>query len=121
MEVDLRHVKETLGLDVLRCQTLPGVLQELHVFVIVYNLVRRVMLQASRQQEVSLHRISFIDALRWLRKAAPGDAVPKLKVNPERKGRVEPRVRKRRPKQYPLMTKPREELRQALLCEEDAP
>lgn len=116
VEVNLRHVKETLGLDVLRCQTLPGVLKELHVFVIVYNLVRRVMRQAARQQGASVHRVSFIDALRWLRQAAPGDVIPALRVNPERKGRVQPRVRKRRPKQYPRMTRPRDELRQALLC-----
>jgi hypothetical protein len=44
-----------------------------------------------------------------------GDELPRLRVNPERPGRVEPRVRKRRPKQYYLMTKPRDQLRKALL------
>jgi hypothetical protein len=63
---------------------------------------------------VATERISFVDAWRWLQQAGPGEAVPRLRVNPERPGRVEPRVKKRRPKQFKLMTKPRAELRKAL-------
>jgi hypothetical protein len=59
-------------------------------------------------------RISFIDALRWLTTAKPGEDVPLLIVN-ERRHRVAPRVKKRRPKQFPLMKRPRAELQQALL------
>jgi hypothetical protein len=44
--------------------------------------------------------------------------MPELVVNPLRPGRYEPRVRKRRPKQYPVMKKPRAELRK-LLREKD--
>ncbi len=44
--------------------------------------------------------------------------MPELVVNPSRPGRYEPRVRKRRPKQYPLMKKPRSEFRK-LLREKD--
>jgi hypothetical protein len=73
------------------------------------------MLEASRQQRVEADRISFVDALRWLREARRGEAVPCLKVNRQRRGRVEPRVKKRRAKQYDLMTKPRAVLRQLLL------
>ena len=40
--------------------------------------------------------------------------MPELVVNPARPGRSEPRVRKRRPKQYPLMKRPRAELRKLL-------
>jgi hypothetical protein len=114
VEVNLRHLKQTLGLDVLRCTTVPGVMKELLVFVIIYNLVRRVMQQAGAQQGVATERISFVDAWRWLQQARAGEAVPRLRVNPERPGRVEPRVKKRRPKQFKLMTKPRAELRKAL-------
>jgi IS4 transposase len=114
VETDLRHLKGTLGLDVLRSQTVPGVVKELLAFVIIYNLVRRVMHTAARQQQVEPARISFIDAWRWLRTARPGEAVPRLVVNPLRPGRAEPRVRKRRPKQFPVMKKPRAQLRQAL-------
>jgi hypothetical protein len=101
-------------MDVLRCATVEGVLKELTVFVLIYNLVRRVMCAAARRQEVGPSRISFIDALRWLRHAQPGEELPELVVNPERPGRVEPRVRKRRPKQFPLMKRPRDALRKAL-------
>ncbi len=87
------------------------------MFVVAYNLVRRVMVEAGRRQGMEPNRISFIDALRWLRHAAPGSALPRLKVNPERPGRVEPRVRKRRPKQYRLMNRPRAVLREAELKE----
>ena len=75
------------------------------------------MLEAARRQGVDVERISFVDALRWLAEARPGATLPKLVVNPDRPGRVEPRVRKRRPKQYPLMKKPRSELRKALLAQ----
>ncbi len=115
VEVNVRHLKQTLGMDVLRCKTFPGVMKELLMFVVVYNLVRRVMVEAARQQQVEANRISFVDALRWLRQAKAGAAVPRLKVNPERPGRYEPRVRKRRPKQFDLMRKPRAVLRAALL------
>jgi hypothetical protein len=115
VEVNLRHLKRTLGLDVLRCQTFVGVMKELLMFVVVYNLVRRVMAEAAQRQGVAANRISFVDALRWLRRARRGDGLPRLKVVPERPGRCAPRVRKRRPKQYPLMTKPRSVLQAALL------
>jgi Transposase DDE domain len=115
VEVNLRHLKETLKMDVLRCQTYRGVLKELMVFVAVYNLVRRVMAEAARRQGVKPERVSFADALRWLREAERGEVLPRLKVNPNRPGRVEPRARKRRPKQYDLLNKPRSVLRQALL------
>jgi hypothetical protein len=92
-----------------------GVLKELLMFVVVYNLVRRVMAEAARRQGVGADRISFVDALRWLREARPGAALPRLRVNAGRAGRCEPRVQKRRPKSYRLMRKPRAVLREALL------
>jgi Transposase DDE domain len=121
VEVNLRHLKQTLKMDVLRCETWRGVWKELLVFVIVYNLVRRVMVEASRQQAVEPDRISFVDALRWLREAKRGETLPRLKVNRLRRGRQEPRVRKRRPKQYKLMNKPRAELRKQLLHQTSPP
>ena len=115
VEGNLKNLKITMKMDVLRCETVAGVSKELLMFALVYNLVRLVMVEASRRQGVAVDRISFVDALRWLCEARPGVALPKLVVNPDRADRVEPRVRKRRPKQYPLMTKPRSELRKALL------
>jgi hypothetical protein len=114
-ETNLKHLKNTMKMDILRCETVAGVSKELLMFALVYNLVRLVMLEASRRQGIPVDRISFVDALRWLSEARAGDALPKLVVNPDRADRYEPRVKKRRPKQYPLMTKPRSDLRKALL------
>jgi hypothetical protein len=115
VESNLRHLKQTMGLAVLHCQRLVGVLKELTVFALVYNLVRVVMLEAAKQQGGALERLSFVDALRWLSPARPGDPLPPLVVNPHRPDRVEPRAVKRRPKPYPLLTKPRREARNALI------
>jgi hypothetical protein len=114
VETDIRHLKTAMKMDVLRCKTHEGVRKELAVFGIVYNLVRAVMLAAARRQEVPVSRISFVDALRWIRHARPGDVMPELVVNPHRPNRIEPRCRKRRPKEYDLMNKPRSELRKGL-------
>ncbi|MFP4106804.1 MAG: hypothetical protein ACLFVU_12035 [Phycisphaerae bacterium] len=87
---------------------------------LVYNLVRAVTVDAARRQGVAVGRISFVDALRWLRRWRPGRELIDLIVNPDRPGRLEPRVLKRRPKQYSRMTHPRDELRKALLNQQDA-
>ena len=115
VELNLRHLKTTMKMDVLKCKTVDGVLKELTIYAIVYNLVRVVMLEAARRQGVDVERISFVDALRWLCQAKPGEELPKLVVNPDRPGRYEPRAKKRRPKQYDLMNKPRSVLRKGLL------
>ena len=114
VETNIGHLKTTMGMDVLRCKTEEGIRKEVAVFCLVYNLVRCVMLEASRRQEVPVSRISFADALYWMRYARPGESLPELKVNPLRPNRVEPRSKKRRAKQYDLMNKPRAELRKAM-------
>ena len=115
VETNLRHLKQTMGLDVLHCQRLVGGLKELTVFALVYNLVRVVMLAAAQRQGVALERISFIDALRWLSTARPGAPLPPLVVNPDRPDRVEPQAVKRRPKPYPLLMQPRRVARNTLI------
>jgi hypothetical protein len=117
IETAFGHLKTTMQMDVLRCQTVRGIEKELTMFLLVYNLVRMTMLEAARRQGVPPERISFADALRWLATARPGDELPPLVVNPLRPGRLEPRVRKRRPKQFPLMKKPRALLRQQLAAQ----
>jgi hypothetical protein len=81
-----------------------GVLKEIHVFALVYNLVRVVLQAASRHQQMPISRLSHIDAFRWLGSANEDEELPKLVVNPDRPDRVEPRVVKRRPKEYDRMT-----------------
>jgi hypothetical protein len=114
VETNFAHLKTTMQMDVLRCQTVDGVLKELHVFALVYNLTRLVMLSAARTQRVPVARVSFVAALRWLACPTPQGTPVILPLNPLRPIRYEPRVRKRRPKQYPLMKVPRRKLRQQL-------
>jgi len=76
--------------------------------------VRLTMAQAAAREQVDIGRVSFIDTLRWLITAEPGEPMPRLVLNPLRPGRCEPRVIKRRSKQYALMTRPRAELRKRL-------
>jgi hypothetical protein len=63
IETNLRHLKQTMKMDVLHCETEDGVLKELTVFALVYNLVRSVMCAAAKRQQVPVARISFADAL----------------------------------------------------------
>ncbi len=114
VETNIGHLKTTMKMDVLRCKSEAGVRKELAMFCLAYNLVRTVMLQASQRQEVAVSRISFADALKWMRHARPGDVLPKLIVNLFRPNRIEPRCKKRRPKEYDLMSRPRQVLRNRL-------
>src|SRR5262245_56451436 len=115
VETSLAHLKTTMQMEILHCKTVPGVLKELTVFAIVYNLVRLVMCQSAARQGIGVERISFVDVLRWL--GAPSTGVPlgALLVIPERPHRAEPRVKKRRPKSFPFMMKPRQDLRLQLV------
>lgn len=115
VETSLAQLKTTMQMDVLHCQTVPGVLKELTVFAIVYNLVRMVMRQSATLQHTAVERISFVDALRWLSAPSTGMPLVALIDIPVRPHRVEPRVKKRRPKPFPLMITPRQELRRRLV------
>jgi hypothetical protein len=120
IETDLKHLKNTMNMDVLRCETVEGVLKELAVFALAYNLVRSVMIESAAGRGLAVERISLVDAVRWLvgREAEADPAV--LHVNPSRPDRFEPRAVKRRPKQYRLMRAPRAELRKRLSAQGDA-
>jgi Transposase DDE domain len=119
IETNFAHLKTTMGLDVLKCKTVDGVLKELIVFALLYNLVRLVMAQAARRQQVAIDRMSFVDAARWLAAARDEESLPLLVMNPHRPYRYEPRVRKRRPKQYPVMQNTRQALRKVLANKTD--
>lgn len=114
VETNFGHLKTTMQMDVLRCETVAGVQKELLIFALVYNLIRLVMLAAAEKQGVPVARVSFIDALRWLDEACTHHPLLELVINPDRHGRYEPRVKKRRDKQYTLMMLPRDELRKQL-------
>jgi hypothetical protein len=118
VETALAQLKTTMQMEVWHGQTVPGVLKELTVFASVDNLVRMVMWHSAMLQHRGVERISVLAALRWLGAPSTGIPLGALLVNPTRPHRVEPRVKKRRPKSFPLMIKPRQELRQQLVQQE---
>jgi len=114
IETNFRDLKRAMNMHVLKCQSVAGVLKEVAVFTLVYNLVQLVRLQAARTRGQSIRRVSFTDALRWLRHPESRRELTDLVINTKRPGRVEPRVVKRRTVGYSLMTHPRDKLRKSL-------
>jgi hypothetical protein len=132
-ELDLRSLKQVLQMDVLRCKTPELVRKELWAHVLAYNLIRTVMAQAAGRHGVEPRSISFKGALQTLEAFQPVialrgerdaafrrnlyerllDAVASHGVG-DRPDRYEPRRRKRRPKPYDRLMKPRREAKQAL-------
>jgi hypothetical protein len=114
VETHFAELKTTLKMRKVKSQTAEGVQKEVAVYCLVYNLVHMVMLAAARRQQVDPGRISFVDTVRWLLSATPGEPMPALVVNPLRPGRHEPRVSKDRQDKYKVMTRPRAQLRKTL-------
>lgn len=114
VETHFAQLKTTLRMRKVKSRTPDGVHKELAVYCLVYNLVHAIMARAAARQGVSPWRISFLDAVRWLLSAAPGEDVPELLVIPERPDRHEPRVIKDLQDTYRKMTQPRNELRKGL-------
>lgn len=117
IEINIRHLKTTMGMDVLRCKDAEGIRKELWVYVLVYNLIQHQILRASYRQKVEPDRISFIDTLDAMRYNS-SFAIIVLTVNPDRTGRsypIEPRVIKRRKDTHSIMTRSRDVLREALI------
>lgn len=114
VEVNLRHLKTTMGMEVLKCKSVEGVMKELAVFTLVYNLVRLLMLEAAARQKTRPDRISFKDVLSWIQFVRPGETMPRFVINHPRPDRLEPRAIKRRPKPYDRMNRPRSQMRNAL-------
>jgi hypothetical protein len=131
VELFFRDIKITLGMDVLRCQTPAMVRKEIVMHAIAYNLIRALMQQAAALYHVPIERLSFkgsVDTLRqWSDTLNAAHDKPREQARlfnqllqilaedtvPLRPNRSEPRVRKRRPKAYPLMTHPRRTYRLA--------
>jgi IS4 transposase len=82
VETSLAHLKTTMRMDVLHCKTVTGVLKELTVLAMVYNLVRMVMWHSANRQDIAVERISFLDALRWLSAPTTGLPLIALIANP---------------------------------------
>jgi len=124
IELWFRDLKTSMGMEVLRCQSPKMVHKELEMCFIAYNLVRCLMLRAAMDHQVDIQRLSFkgtVDAIRQFA-AALAQARSRKKQRevtdemfrtiaadsvPDRPGRREPRVVKRRPKPCQYLTKPR--------------
>ena len=101
-----------MRMNVLKCRNVDGVLKELAIYLLVYNLIRLMMLRYAREHGVCVARVSFIDALRRLCCRMLGlSGANMLLINPYRPGRREPRVIRRRLKEYNLMKRPRAQLK----------
>ena len=109
IEVYFRDMKRSLGLQIVSAQTVAGVQKEVLCFVLLYNLVRRVMQRAAQQQQTTSDRISFVDALRWLLYSGPDEAIPRLVVNAVRQRRSPARCIKRGRHRFPQLNGTREE------------
>jgi hypothetical protein len=126
-EINLRSLKTMMHMDVLRCQSPEMVRKEIWAHLLAYNLIRTVIAQAAAKHDRHPRQISFTRAMRTLEAfRAPLAHTPSGQLDmlyaqmlqaiasheiANRPNRLEPRQRKRRPKPYALMTKPRPKAR----------
>lgn len=133
IEVDFRVIKATLQMDVLRCKSKEMIEKEIAVYLLAYNLVRWTMATAASLAEVLPRTLSFAGAKRILSAFAVHlrhcagkrvsfmiatvlASIASLKL-PHRPDRVEPRAKKRRPKNLPMLTVPRNIARANILAQ----
>jgi hypothetical protein len=124
LELALRHLKTSMGMEVLRCQSPAMAEKELLAYLVAYNLIRCLMAEAVALAGVEMERLSFkgsVDAVRQYTSAMQSQRGQKRRRElwsqllativmdqvPLRPHRNEPRAVKRRPKPYQLLTKPR--------------
>jgi len=113
IELDIRNIKTTLGMEVLRCLTPAMVEKELWVCLLAYNLIRLLMAQAAHTAGLHPRELSFKHTVQmwssWPSSAEPSELFRLIAQRPvgNRPGRMEPRVRKRRPKSFPWLKVPR--------------
>lgn len=129
-ELDIRTIKITMGMDVLRCQSPEMVQKGIWTCLLAYNLIRQTMLESAAASDRTPRELSFTAALQKI--AAGWLAVLLLDAEQlslllemhrthlaghrvgNRPNRVEPRAIKRRPKSHKLLTEPRDEARTRL-------
>lgn len=131
VELRLRDIKTTLGMDILRGKSPDMVRKEIYMHLLAYNLIRILMWQAARTHQTALRRLSFAGTVQrlnalapYLRMVAEADQTETLyhwlllwiahDPVPDRPHRIEPRAVKRRPKEYDLLNKPRSVMRREL-------
>ncbi len=133
-ELDLRSLKQTMQMDILRCKTPELVRKEIWTHILAYNLIRTIIAQAAGKHDLKPRSISFKGAIQTLEAFQPLialrgerdaafriylyeqilDAIATHQVA-DRPDRFEPRKRKRRPKPYDRLMKPRHEAKRDIL------
>lgn len=127
VELDIRAIKQALSLDHVRCKSPDMVRRELWVTLLAYNLIRKVIATSAAMHDKQPRHLGFTLACEtilssWMLlatgscrdvQALRSGALARIAANEvaNRPGRIEPRVLKRRRHRYPLMKRPRDELR----------
>jgi hypothetical protein len=130
-ELDIRAIKVSLGMDVLRCKSPAMVRKEIWTCLLAYNLIRKTMLQAAHVAGLSPRELSFTTAMQTIAASlgtlawADEEFSTRLitaqlaslaeQTVGDRPNRIEPRAVKRRPQPLALLTKPRNEARAELV------
>jgi len=137
IELWFDDIKTSMQMDVLRCKSPEMIEKELLMHMIAYNLIRGLMQDAAMIHHQPWEQLSFkgtVDRLKqWIwpimittSKAKRDEMIARLLASiakdkvPQRPGRYEPRTRKRRPKAFPVMVKPRTQLRMEFLTKREA-
>lgn len=125
VELDLRNLKTTMGMETLHCQTPLMNEKELWAYLLAYNVIRLLMAQAACNAGVDPRSLSFKHTVQlwaaWNCRGMSATAdtgclftlIAQSRVG-HRPGRIEPRMRKRRPKPYPWLKVPRAEARRII-------
>ena len=133
-ELDLRSLKRTMQMEILRCKTPELVRKEIWTHLLAYNLIRTIIAQAATRYDIDPRSISFKGAIQTLEAFQPliaiqGQLSLRFRMSlyqqlldaivihrvADRPDRFEPRLRKRRPKHYGFLRKPRHQTKRDMV------
>jgi len=128
IELDIRHIKTTMGMEALSCQSPEMADKEIWVYLLAYNLIRLIMIESALLCDITPRQLSFKHTIQlWQTyRQQIGVENDDLEITQEflvlvaqlrlgnRVRKPEPRVLKKRPKPYPMMVRPRSVLRQEI-------
>jgi Transposase DDE domain len=132
-ELDLKSLKQTMQMDVLRCKTPELVRKELWTHILAYNLIRTVVAQAAHKHHLEPRSLSFKGAIQTLEAFQPvialqgeHDAARRLSLYhilldaiathrvADRPDRYEPRAKKRHHRKFAYLRKPRAQIKREM-------
>lgn len=115
IELDIRHIKDSMGMGILSCKTPEMVIKEMWVYFLAYNLIRFLMIKSALLADICPRTISFKHCMQlWLSWSQQATMLSEDQMAilfmliaqqtvGKRPGRAEPRALKRRAKPYPLL------------------